>query len=303
MYLKRSKKSVLILSLYVDDILIVGNDMDSIVATKKWLSSTFEIKDMGEAHFVLRIEIVRDRSKKLLGLSQETYIKKILERFHMENSKPINTHVEKGSALCLNQCPKTDEEKKRMSTMPLVKAIRNLMYVMLCTRPDICFAVGMVSRYQSNPEPAHWVVVKRIFRYLRGTTDFALCFHRGDLRLKGYSDVDWTGDRDERKSTSGYAFILGSGVVSWCNKKQTCVALSTMESEYVVCAAVVQEVIWLKRFLQRLGITTHFEEAVTLYSDSTAALAYAKDPKYHGKSKHIEIKYHFIKDMVGVRWS
>ena len=102
MYLKRSKKSVLILCLYVDDILIARNDMDSIVATKKWLSSTFEMKDKGEAHFVLGIEIVRDRFKKLLGLSQETYIKKVLERFSMENSKPINTPVEKGSALCLD---------------------------------------------------------------------------------------------------------------------------------------------------------------------------------------------------------
>ena len=109
MCLKHSKKSVLILSLYVDDILIAGNDMDSIVSTKKWLSSTFEMKDMGEAHFVLGIEIVRGRSKKLLGLPQETYIKKILERFRMENSKPIDTLVEKGSALCLDECPKTDE--------------------------------------------------------------------------------------------------------------------------------------------------------------------------------------------------
>ena len=249
MYLKRSKKSVLILSLYVDNILIVGNDMDSIVATKKWFSSTFKMKDMGEAHFVLGIEIVRDHSKRLLSLSQETYIKKILERFRMENSKPIDTHVGKGSALCLDQCPKTNKEKKCMSTMPYAEAIGNLMYVMLCTRPDICFAVSMVSHYQSNPGPAHWATVKRIFLYLRGTIDFALCFHRGDLRLKGYSDVDWAGDKDERKSTSGYAFILGGGDVSWCSKKQTCVTLSTMESEYVACAATMQEVVWLKRFL------------------------------------------------------
>ena len=162
---------------------------------------------------------VRDRSKKLLGLSQETYTKKILERFRMENSKPINTPVEKGSALCLDQCTKTDEEKKHMSTVPYVKAIGNLMYAMLCTRPDICFAVGMVSCYQSNPGPAHWATVKRIFRYLRGTIGFALCFHRGDLRLKGYSDVDWASNRDECKSTSGYAFILGGGAISWCSKK------------------------------------------------------------------------------------
>ena len=163
MYLKRSKKSVLILSFYVCDILIARNDMDSIVATKKWLSSTFEMKDMGEAHFVLRIKIVRDCSKKLLGLSQQTYAKKILERFHMENSKPIDTLVEKGSALYLDQCPKKNEEKKRMSIVPYAKAIENLMYVMLCTRPDICFTVSMVSLYQSNPGPTHWATVKKIF--------------------------------------------------------------------------------------------------------------------------------------------
>uniref|UniRef100_A0A2N9I383 Reverse transcriptase Ty1/copia-type domain-containing protein n=1 Tax=Fagus sylvatica TaxID=28930 RepID=A0A2N9I383_FAGSY len=208
-YLKRSKRSILILSLYVDDILLAGNDMDSIVTTKKWLSSTFEMKDMG------------------------TYIKKILERFHMHNSKPINTPMEKGCTLSLDQCPKNDEEKNQMSKVPYASAIGSLMYAMLCTCPDICFAVGMVSRYQSNPGPAHCRAVKRILRYLRGTIDHALCYHGGDLRLTGYSDADWASDKDERKSTSGYAFILGGGAVSWCSKKQSCIALSTMESEYV----------------------------------------------------------------------
>ena len=209
--------------------------------------------------------------------------------------QPIDTPVEKGSALCLDQCPKTDEEKKCMTTVPYVEEIGNLMYAMLCTSQDICFAINMVGRYQSNPRPAHWAAVKRIFRYLRGTTDYTLCFHKGNLRLKGYSNADWVGDKDERKSTSGYAFILRGSAVSWCSNKQTYVALSTMESEYVACEAVVQEAVWLKRFLQCLGITTHSEEAVTLYSDNTTALVYARDPKYHGKSKHIEIKYHFIR--------
>uniref|UniRef100_A0A2N9HTH1 Integrase catalytic domain-containing protein n=1 Tax=Fagus sylvatica TaxID=28930 RepID=A0A2N9HTH1_FAGSY len=273
-YLKRSKRSILILSLYVDDILLAGNDMDSIVTTKKWLSSTFEMKDMG------------------------TYIKKILERFHMHNSKPIDTPMEKGCTLSLDQCPKNDEEKNQMSKVPYASAIGSLMYAMLCTRPDICFAVGMVSRYQSNPGPAHWRAVKRILRYLRGTSDHALCYHGGDLRLTGYNDADWASDKDERKSTLGYAFILGGGAVSWCSKKQSCIALSTMESEYVACSAAVQEAVWLRRFLQRLGVTAHAEDVVLLYSDSTSALAYAKDPKYHGKAKHIELRYHYIRDMV-----
>uniref|UniRef100_A0A2N9GLJ0 Integrase catalytic domain-containing protein n=1 Tax=Fagus sylvatica TaxID=28930 RepID=A0A2N9GLJ0_FAGSY len=276
-YLKRTKRSILILSLYVDDILLAGNDMDSIVTTKKWLSSTFEMKDMGEANFVQGVKITRDRSKKLLSLSQGAYIKKILER--------------------LDQCPKNDEEKNQMSKVPYASAIGNLMYVMLCTRPDICFAVSMVSRYQSNPGPAHWRGVKRILRYLRGTIDHTLCYHGGDLRLIGYSDADWASDKDERKSTSGYAFILGSGAVSWCSKKQSCIALFTMESEYVACSAAIQEAVWLRRFLQRLGVTAHAEDAVLLYSDSTSTLAYAKDPKYHGKAKHIELRYHYIRDV------
>jgi hypothetical protein len=196
------------------------------------------MKDMGEANFVLGVKITRDRSKKLLSLSQGTYIKKILERFHMHNSKPIDTPMEKGCTLSLDQCPKNDEEKNQMSKVPYASAIGSLMYAMLCTRPDICFAVDMVSHYQSNPGPAHWRAVKRILRYLRGTSDHALCYHGGDLRLTGYSDADWDSNKDERKSTSGYAFILGGGAVSWCSKKQSCIALSTMESEYVACSYI-----------------------------------------------------------------
>jgi hypothetical protein len=127
MYLKRSKRNILILSLYVEDILLAGNDMDSIVTTKKWLSSTFEMKDMGETNFVLGVKITRDRSKKLLRLSQGTYIKKIHERFHMHYSKPIDTPMEKECTLSLDQCQKNDEEKNQMSKVPYASAIGSLM--------------------------------------------------------------------------------------------------------------------------------------------------------------------------------
>ena len=140
--------------------------------------------------------------------------------------------------------------------------------------------------------------MKRILRYLRGTTDYMLCYQGRDLRLRGYSDADWAGDLDERKSTFGYTFLLGGGAITWCSKKQSCVALSTMEFEYVACSAAIQEAVWLRRFLQRLDIVASAMDPVTIYSDSMAALAYAKDPKYHGKTKHIEIKYHYIRDMV-----
>ena len=172
---------------------------------------------MGEANFVLGVKIKRDRSKKLLSLSQGTYIKKILKRFHMHNSKPIDTPMEKGCTLSLNQCPKNDEKKNQMSKVPYASTIGSLMYAMLCTHPNICFAVDMVSRYQSNPGPDHWRAVKRILRYLRRTIDHAL--HGGDLRWTGYSDANWASDKDEHKSTSGYASILGGGADSWWSKK------------------------------------------------------------------------------------
>ncbi|XP_040987831.1 secreted RxLR effector protein 161-like [Juglans microcarpa x Juglans regia] len=174
----------------------------------------------------------------------------------MHNSKPIDTPIEKAYTLSLEHCPKNDEEKKGMTRVPYASAIRSLMYAMLCTRPDLCFAVGLVSCYQSNPGPIHWQVVKRIFRYLHGTADLVLCYQGGDMRLKGYSDADWASDKDERKSTTGYAFMLSGGAISWCSKKQSCIALSTMESEYVACLATVQKVVWLRRFFQCLDVTT-----------------------------------------------
>ena len=189
-YPKRSKRSILILSLYVDDILLPGNDMDSIVTTKKWLSFTFEMKDMGGANIVLGVKITRDHSKKLLSLFQGTYIQKILERFHMHNSKPIDTPMEKGCTLSLDQYPKNDEEKNQMSKVPYASAIGSLMYAILCTRPDICFAVAWLVIIRAILDLLIRERSKRILRYLRGTIGHALCYHGGDLRLTGYSDAD-----------------------------------------------------------------------------------------------------------------
>jgi len=177
-------------TLSVDDILLARSDLELINATKQWLPSVFEMKDMGEARYVLGIEIIRARPRKLLGLCQKTYSEKVLERFRMHYSKPIDTLVEKGLILSLERCPTTDDEKQKMSNVPYASAVGSLMYAILCTRPDICFAVGLVSRYQSNPGTAHWQAVKRIMRYLRGTTDLVLCYQVGDLILRGYFDAN-----------------------------------------------------------------------------------------------------------------
>ena len=137
MYIKRSNKYFIILSLYADDILIAGNDKKLIDVTKKWLSSNFEIKDMREANYVLGVKILKDNSKRLLGLSQETYIKKRLKCYHMHDYKPMDTPVERNLSLSLDMCTKTLEEKGQMSKIPYSSVVESMMYVMMCTRPDI----------------------------------------------------------------------------------------------------------------------------------------------------------------------
>ena len=218
-YVKRFEGSFIILLLYVNDILLVGNNKEFIKIIKEWLSLTFEMKDMGETSFVLDIKILRDRLRKLLGLSQETYIRKVLKQFHMQDCKPIDTLVGKGDSLSSEMCHKTQAEIESVARVPYANAIGSLMYAMLCTCPDICFAVRLVSRFQSNPGLVYWKAVKRILRYLCGTADYMLCYQGRDLRLRGYSDADWAIDLDERKSTSGYTFLLGGGAITWCNKK------------------------------------------------------------------------------------
>ena len=136
-------------------------------------------------------------------------------------------------------CPKTKDEKEKMTRVPYANAVGSLMYAMMCTRPDICYVVGLVSRFQSNLGLAHWKTVKRILRYLKGTTDYVLCYQGSDLHMIGYNDADWGSDLDECKSTSGYAFLLNNGAIIWSSKKQPCIALSTMEVEYVACSASV----------------------------------------------------------------
>ena len=159
----------------------------------------------------------------------------------MTNCKPMDALIAKGQYLSLEMCPKTPEERNRMARVPYASVVRSLMYAMMCTRLDICYVVGLVSRYRSNLRYKHWNAVKRILAYLRATTDYALCCQGGDMRLVGYTYTDWGGEIDERKSTLGYAFLLSRGTISWSNKKQTYTALSTMEVEFVACSATIQK--------------------------------------------------------------
>ena len=172
------------------------------------------------------------------------------------------------------------------------------MYAMLCTRPDICYAVGVVSRFQSNPGPEHWVAVKHILKYLRRTRDYMLVYSSGDLNLLGYTDSDFQADKDSRTSTSGSVFTLGGGAVVWRSIKQSSIADSTMEAEYIAASEAAKEAVWLKNFLSGLEVVPEMDKPITLYCDNSGAVANSREPRSHKRGKHIERKYHLIREIV-----
>ncbi|KAK1607150.1 hypothetical protein QYE76_030823 [Lolium multiflorum] len=220
-YKKVSGSSVAFLILYVDDILLIGNDIELLSSVKGYLNKCFSMKDLGEAAYILGIKIYRDRSRRLIGLSQSTYLDKILKKFRMDESKKGFLPMLPGKVLSKTQGPATAEERERMNKIPYASAVGSIMYAMLCTRPDIAHAVSLTSRYQSDPGMEHWTAVKNILKYLKRTKDMFLCYG-GDQELvvTSYTDASWNTDPDDSKSQSGYVFILNGAAVSWSSSKQ-----------------------------------------------------------------------------------
>ncbi|KAL5761263.1 hypothetical protein ACOSQ2_020101 [Xanthoceras sorbifolium] len=294
-YIKRFDNSFIILLLYVDDMLVAGSDMQEIMNLKRELSKQFAMKDLGAAKQILGMRIKRDTKSGTLLLSQAEYIKKVLSRFNMQDAKPVSTPLGIHFRLSKEQSPKTEEERTHMAKVPYASAIGSLMYAMVCTRPDIAQAVGAVSRYMNNPGKIHWEAVKWILRYLRGTTNKTLCFKGGDTTLTGYVDADLAGNVDIRKSTTGYVYTLGGTAVSWVSQLQKILALSTTEAEYVAVTEASKEMVWLQSFLEALGKK---QEDNVLYCDSQSAIHLAKNPSFHSRTKHIQLRYHFIRSLL-----
>ena len=172
----------------------------------------------------------------------------VLKRLDMMMCKPIDTPISKSKNLSNKQGPTTQEDKAMMWGKPYIQVVGSIMYATLYTRPDVAFAVGLVSRFLSNLGLSHWYAVKRILRYIKGTLKLQLCYQGDDLKLCGYFDAYWASDLDKRKSTTGYVYTLGGGAISWGSKKQTSTPVSTVEAEYIACSTAIQEAVWLRSF-------------------------------------------------------
>jgi hypothetical protein len=217
----------------------------------------------------------------------------------MKDCSPSVAPIMKGDRFSLNQCPKNDLEKEQMKNIPYASAVGSLMYAQVYTRPDIAFVVGMLGRYQSNPGLDHWRAAKKVMRYLQGTKDYMLMYRRtNNLEVIGYSDSDFAGCIDSRKSTSGYIFLMAGGAVLWRSAKQTLTATSTMEAEFVSCFEATSHGIWLKSFISGLRIMDSIHRPLRMFCDNLAAVFMAKNNKSGSRSKHIDIKYLAIRERI-----
>ena len=257
------------------------------------------MKDLGEAPYILGIKIYRDRSRRLIGLSQSTYLDKVLKKFKMDQSKKGFLHVLQGVKLSQTKCPTTAEDREKMKAIPYASTIGSIMYVMFCTRPDVCLAISLAGRYQSNPGVDHWTAVKNILKYLKRTKDMFLVYG-GDKELivNGYVDASFDTDPDDSKSQTGYVFLLNRGAVNWCSSKQRVVAGSTCEVEYIAASEAAHEAIWMKEFITDLGVIPNALGPVTLFCDNTGAIAIAKEPRFHKRTKHIKRRFNSIRNYV-----
>ncbi|KAH9669014.1 hypothetical protein KPL70_021617 [Citrus sinensis] len=284
------------LLLYVDDMLIASKDKSEIERLKNLLKVEFEMKDLGNPKRILGMDIIRDRSAGTLFLSQEKYIKKVLERFKMQDCKPVQTPL--GPQFKLSAAP-TSEDESQMNEFPYAQVVGSLMYAMVCTRSDIAYAVSVVSRYLSCPGKVHWNAVKWIMRYLKGSSTCGLLYGKtksDKIEVMGFVDSDFAGDLDKRKSTSGYMFVLNSCLISWKSSLQSVVALSSTEAEFIATTEAVKEAMWLRGLLNELWLS---QKTVQVFCDNQSAIHLVKNQMYHERTKHIDVKLQFIRDEVG----
>ena len=213
----------------------------------------------------------------------------------MENAKKGFLPMTHGTSLSKKQCPSTPDELEKMSTVPYVSAIGSIMYAMICTRPVVLCALSMTSRFQSCPGADHWTAVKNILKYLNRTKEKFLVFGgMPELCVKGYTDASFQTDKDDFRSQSGFVFTLNGGAVSWKSSKQSTVADSTTEAEYIAAAEAAKEAVWIENFSSELDVVPSVTSPIELFCDNSGAIVQVKEPRSHQKSKHVLRKFHLL---------
>ncbi len=262
------------IGVYVDDIVLAGEYEARIQEVKQMLASQFDIKGLGRLTYFLGMTVIQDQGELTTWMGQPAYVKKLLEKQKMSDCKPVGTPVDPGSHLL-----KATEDEEALEQQLYQSLVGSLMYLSVCTRPDLAYAVSTLARFSNKPNRSHWMAAKRVLRYLRGTANYGIAFTKSESgECLGYSDADWAGDQEDRSSTSGYLFQMAGGPVSWKSRKQESVALSTAEAEYIDLSSAAQETVWIRRLITELG--NEPEGPTTLMEDNQSAIAMARIPNF-----------------------
>lgn len=285
---------ILFILIYVDDLLLFYNNEEIGKEIKQQLKCKFNMKELGNVQHFIGWRIKQNLTRDEISIDQTVYIEKILQRFNMSDCNPVHTPCEPNVKLI-----STENKKNILTNIPYQEAIGSLLYLSQGTRPDICFIVNKLSSFNKKPEQQHWLALKRVLRYIKGTKDYKLIFKKNkeDKRLFGYCDSDWASDVNSRRSCSGYTFMFQGAAISWCSKRQSTVALSTMEAEYMSLATATQEAMWLRHLESELHHNIGNSPTV-IYCDNQSAIKFAGTESYCARSKHIDIRYHFLREKI-----
>ena len=289
LFIKKSSQgtSLLLVCLYVDDLIFTGNDETLFSSFKHSMMKEFDMTDLGRMRYFLGLEVLQRADG--IFICQRKYAQEVLERFNMVGCNAVYNPIVLGFKLV------TDSAGMTINSTQYMQMVCSLMYL-TSTRLDIMFVVNLLSRYLAHPAELHLQAVKRVLRYIKGTLSYGIFYKQsGDVELLAYTDNDYAGDLEDRKSTSGLLFMLSSRAVSWSSKKQPVVTLSTTEAEFIAAAFCACQAVWLRRMLEKLD---HASAGTTIiYCDNNSTIKLSKNPVMHGRSKHIDVRFHFLREL------
>lgn len=278
----------LIVSIYVDDLIVTGTSLKLIEEFKALMKSEFDMTDMGEMRYFLGVEVIQNADG--IYLSQRKYAREMLERFNMKDCNYVKNPIVPGGKLVKN-------DESGFVDATLYKQMVGCMMYLAATRPDLMFVISLLSRFMETPTEQHMAAMKRVLRYIKGTVELGVFYKRnGSNTLVAYSDSDYAGDYDSRRSTSGYVCFLSGAAIAWSSKRQPIVTLSTTEAEFVAATACACQVVWLRRIFECIGLAQ--KERTVINCDNMSTIKLSKNPVMHNRSKHIDVRFYFLRDRV-----
>lgn len=287
-----NEKLTLLIAVYVDDLLIFYKHESELNELKTFLNNSLKMKEIGEAKECIGIQI--SVSNETIDLSQQKYIEQILKRFDMLNCKPAKSPGNPNEKLSVSM---VNEENDLTGKVPFQELVGSLLYVAQITRPDIAFCVNNVSRFNARHSKEHWEAAMHILKYLKGTAEYVLRFNKNEERdIYAFSYADYASEIDKRRSCSGFIVKLAGGAISWHSKRQEIVALSSTEAEYVALSTTVKEILWVSQFI--LEVSNVNMLPVKVYCDNTSAIKLANSDAYRERSKHIDVRFHHVRDNI-----